>query len=139
MSRRGFTVIEALVAIALLAILAQAGATMMTSLAAAVRVGAATRTLAQTMRETRARAMAEGDALEIVFDATAGRWTLRDATGAIRRVEPLPAPVGFQSVPARARIRFTSTGAAENGTVVLAAGTASASIVVNQRGRVRLG
>jgi type II secretion system protein H len=137
--RQGFTLIEMLVVVAIAALLAHASALTMTSLVAALRLGASTRTLAQTMRETRARAMAEGAALDVLFDATTSRWTIRTLDGTVRRVEVLPAGVQFQALPTRARIRFDSAGTAENGTVTLAGGPATCRIVVNQRGRVRLG
>jgi len=139
MTRRGFTLIETLAAVLLIAILARTTTLAMASLTASMAVGAATRTLAQTMREIRARAMAEGLPLDVAFDVTAQRWTIRTTDGAVRRTEPLPAPVGFVSLPAAARIRFTSSGTADNGTVVLGTGATTGRIVVNQRGRVRLG
>jgi hypothetical protein len=104
-----------------------------------VAVSASTRTLAQTMREVRARAMAEGQPLDVTFDASTSRWSVRTSAGLARRDDALPAPLRFVSLPASARIRFTSTGTADNSTVVVGAGAATARIVVNQRGRVRLG
>jgi prepilin-type N-terminal cleavage/methylation domain-containing protein len=139
MRRRGFTLIEALACAMVAAILARASALATASLATTLRVSASTRTLAQTMRETRARAMAEGQPLDVTFDAATSRWSVRTTAGITRRVEALPEPLRFVSLPASERIRFTSTGTADNGTVVVGAGTATARIVVNQRGRVRLG
>jgi prepilin-type N-terminal cleavage/methylation domain-containing protein len=140
MTRRGFTVIEALVGVAIAAILASTSAVVTSSLATALRLTASARTLAEAMRETRGRAMAEGVALDVRFDATAGVWTITAIDGTVRRAQPLPPSVRFLSLPARARIRFDSTGAAENGTVALGGGAAATCrIVVNQRGRVRLG
>jgi len=139
MTRRGFSLVDALAAVMLTAILARESTLAATALAASLRVGATTRMLAQTMRETRAHAMAEGLALDVVFDATSSLWTVRTPAGAARRTESLPSPVHFVSLPATARIRFGSTGAAENGTIVLGAGSTTGRIIVNQRGRVRLG
>ena len=139
MTRRGFTLIDALACVMVVVILARASALTAASLAAALRVGAATRTLAQTMRETRARAMAEGRALDVVFDPATKVWRIRALDGTVRRTEPLPVPVRFVSLPASAQIRFGSTGTAENGTIVLGADATTGRIVVNQRGRVRLG
>ncbi len=139
MTRGGFGLTEALATMLLVAILAREATLAAAGLAATLRVAAATRTLAQTMRETRARAMAEGIALEVTFDATAGRWAIRTSDGTVRRTDPLPAPVRFVSLPASARIRFGATGTADNGTIVLGAGGSAGRIVVNQRGRVRLG
>lgn len=139
MTRRGFTLPDALVVVLLTAILARTATLAMATLTAAVRVGATTRTLAQSMRETRARALAEGTSLDVVFDATASLWRIRTPAGIVRRTETLPPAVRFESLPASARVRFGPTGAAENGTVVLGAGATTGRIVVNQRGRVRLG
>jgi prepilin-type N-terminal cleavage/methylation domain-containing protein len=139
MTRRGFTLIETLVAVAIAAIAARTTVLATASLAASLRVGASTRTLAQTMRETRARAMAEGESLDVVFDAPTSRWTVRTLDGSIRRAEPLPDPVRFLSLPARAGVRFTATGMADNATIVLGTSRSTGRIIVNQRGRVRLG
>ena len=139
MQQRGFTLIETLCCVTIAAVLAHAGAIATASLAAALRVAATTRTLAQTMRATRARAMAEGIPLEVRFDVATSRWTIRTDDGTIRHAEPLPASVRFASLPARALVGFTPTGTADNATIVLATGASSARIVVNQRGRVRLG
>jgi hypothetical protein len=77
--------------------------------------------------------------LEIRFDVAAGRWSIRTDDGTIRQSERLPDPVRFTSLPARALVRFTPAGTTDNATIVLGAGASSARIVVNQRGRVRLG
>jgi prepilin-type N-terminal cleavage/methylation domain-containing protein len=140
MTRRGFTLIETLVGVAIAAILASTSALLLSSLATALRLAASVRTIAQAMRETRARAIAEGSPLDVRFDASTSSWTITAVDGTIRRAEPLPASLRFVALPARARIRFDSTGAAENGTVTLGGGgSATSRIVVNQRGRVRLG
>ena len=139
MTSRGFTLIETLVAIALAAVLASAAALAASSLATALRLGATVRTLAQTMRETRARAMAEGAALDVVFDATTSSWRIQSLDGTTRRTQALPAPVRFTSLPVSPRVRFDATGSANNATIALGAGVATCRIVVNQRGRVRLG
>jgi Tfp pilus assembly protein FimT len=137
---RGFTVLETLLVVALAGWLAATAVAATTSLAAALRLSATARTLAQTARETRARAMAEGIPLEILLDTTSSAWSVRQLDGTVRHAAVLPAPVTFLAVPASTRLRFESTGTATNGTVVLGGTTtARRSIVVNQRGRVRLG
>jgi Tfp pilus assembly protein FimT len=130
--------IDTVVAMATIAVLATSGMLAASSMGAAFRLAATARVLAQTMRETRARAMAEGTPLDVRFDATTRTWTIHAPDGTIRRSEPLPPPVRFLGLPASGRIRFDSAGTAENGTIALAAGTATRRIVVNQRGRVRL-
>jgi prepilin-type N-terminal cleavage/methylation domain-containing protein len=139
MTRRGFTLIETVVALALTATLIGTSTMLLSSLAATFQLAASVRTITQTMRATRARAMAEGVALDVAFDASTGIWSIRTSDGTMRRTQALPAPVHFLTLPARARIRFESTGTADNGTIVLGAGSATRRIIVNQRGRVRLG
>jgi len=51
----------------------------------------------------------------------------------------LPATVAYAAVPARQRVSFGGLGNAENATITLAAGRRQRSVVVNQRGRVRVG
>jgi type II secretion system protein H len=139
MRTRGFTLIETLCSTAIVAVVATGGVLATASLAATLRVATTARTLGQTMRATRARAMAEGTPLEVRFDATAGRWSIHSDDGMTRQIAAIPESVRFASLPARAVVRFTPTGTADNATIVLAAGPSSARIVVNQRGRVRLG
>jgi prepilin-type N-terminal cleavage/methylation domain-containing protein len=139
MHRRGFTGIEMVVALAITAIVAATAATALGSSVATFRLATTVRTLAETMRETRARALAEGLPLEVRFDASARIWRVTTSAGTVRRWDPLPASVRFVSLPVRARIRFDATGEAENGTITVGTLAASRRIVVNQRGRVRLG
>src|SRR5262245_46040364 len=136
--RAGFTLVEALVAMALGAVLAASVANVVTSLAAALRLAASARTLAETLRWARGHAIAEGMPLEAQLDATTGTWTVRTIAGVVRERGALPAPVTFGALPASATVRFGSTGTATNGTIVLTAIGRSRSIIVNQRGRVRL-
>jgi prepilin-type N-terminal cleavage/methylation domain-containing protein len=138
-SQRGFTQIEVLVVLAVSTAIAATALPAMTSLGATLRLAASVRTLTETLRETRARALADGDALDALFDPTTGTWRVQTATGALRRQETLPAPLRFTALPATSRIRFSATGTAENGTIVVGSGALSRRIIVNQRGRVRLG
>ena len=139
MHRRGFTGIEMVVALAITAIVAGTAVSALGSFAATFRLATTVRTLAQTIRETRARALAEGLPLEVRFDADARIWRVTTTSGTVRRWDPLPPSVRFVALPARARIRFDATGEAENGTITVGARAAVRRIVVNQRGRVRLG
>jgi len=134
----GFTLVEALVALAVAAIVAATAYGTMASLSATVQVQAGARELAQTLRRTRSRAIAEGTTLDAVFDAATATWSIRAVDGTIRTRGRLPAAVRFSGLPARGRVRFGSTGTADNATVVLGTSTGTKSIVVNQRGRVRL-
>ena len=136
--KRGFTLIESVAALALVVLIASTALPAVSSLAASLNVATSARTLAQTLRETRARAVAEGAPLEVRFDAATSLWSVRTLDGTVRRSERLPGTVAFTALPVRARIRFEPTGAAENGTIVLGSAAATRRIVVNQRGRVRL-
>ena len=136
--RAGFTAIELLVVIAIGATVMMSGVRAITTTARSVHLAAAARVMAQTMRETRARALAEGVPLDLVFDAAASTWEERDAGGTTRWSRALPPPITYGALPALPRVRFGSTGAAENKTIALLGGVATRHIVVNQRGRVRL-
>jgi Tfp pilus assembly protein FimT len=135
--RRGATLLEVIAALGLGGIVAGVVSARLTTLAASLELATSARSIAQTLRMVRAQALAEGTPLDATFDATAGTWCIEGPGGATRTTA-LPFPVAFTSLPARARIRFGSTGTAENGTIVLAADGRDASIIVNQRGRVRL-
>lgn len=102
-----------------------------------IRLSGATRTVATTLRLARGRALAIGAPVEVRFDVASGALEIAGAAPAPTR-QPLPDGVAFASVPARARIRFGGLGTAENGTIVLAAGRRQRSLIVNQRGRVRV-
>jgi prepilin-type N-terminal cleavage/methylation domain-containing protein len=134
----GFTVIELLVVVAIGATVTMGGARAIGASLISVRLAAASRVMAQTMRETRARALGEGIALDLVFDAPTSTWEERDGNGGTRWSKTLPPPITYGALPALPRVRFGSTGAAENKTITLLAGPATRRIVVNQRGRVRL-
>ena len=136
--RAGFTAIELLVVIAIGATVMMGGVRAIATSARSVRLAAAARVMAQTMRETRARALAEGVPLDLVFDAPASTWEERDGGGSTRWSRTLPSPITYGALPALPRVRFGSTGVAENKTITLLAGGAIRRIVVNQRGRVRL-
>jgi prepilin-type N-terminal cleavage/methylation domain-containing protein len=137
-ARAGFTVIELLIAIGVGAVVARSALPELTGLARTLRLATSARTLAQRLRETRARAIAEGSPIDARFDATAGTWAIVGSDGTIRETHALAPAVSFGGLPGSGRIRFGTTGVAENGTIVLATGAADRRIVVNQRGRVRL-
>jgi type IV fimbrial biogenesis protein FimT len=136
--RSGFTLVELVVGLAVAVVVTTTAHAALGTMAAALRVSASARTIAETLRATRGRAMAEGTALDAVFDDVAATWSIRGTDGSLRTTTPLPAPVRFTSLPARRRIRFGSTGTAENGTITVGTAGRTKSIVVNQRGRVRL-
>ncbi|HZP42897.1 MAG TPA: GspH/FimT family protein [Candidatus Binatia bacterium] len=134
---QGFTLLESLVTVGLAAALAGLGLVRIPELASGLRLAGAARTLATTLRLARGRALAIGAPVEVRFDVAASAIEVVGAEPEPAR-RPLPGGVAFAAVPVRARIRFGGLGTAENGTVVLAAGGRRRSVVVNQRGRVRV-
>ena len=133
----GFTLLEAMLGMALGAVMIGTSAVRLLDLVESARLAGAVRTVASTLRMARGRAMAAGAPVEVRFDATLRRVDLRDGTRVLA-THALPAGVALVGLPARARIRFGGLGTAENGTVTLGAGARVHSVVVNQRGRVRV-
>src|SRR5438067_2521218 len=72
------------------------------------------------------------------FDAARALCETRDRAGALLSTRWLPPGVGFAALPARSRVLFGGLGSAENATITLAAGARTRSVIVNQRGRVRV-
>jgi len=134
----GFTLLEALVGTALLAVTVGEGAVRLVDLLQSARLAGAVRTVASTLRMARGRAISGGGSIEVRFDAAGRLVELRDGAARVLETRVLPAGVALIGLPARARIRFGGLGTAENGTVTLGAGTRAHSVVVNQRGRVRV-
>lgn len=134
----GFTLLEALVGTALLAVTVGEGAVRLVDLLQSARLAGAVRTVASTLRMARGRAISSGGPIEVRFDAAGRLVELRDGAARVLETHVLPAGVVLVALPARACIRFGGLGTAENGTVTLGAGTRAHSVVVNQRGRVRV-
>ena len=134
----GFTLLEALVGTALLAITVGEGAVRLVDLLQSARLAGAVRTVATTLRMARGRAISGGGPIEVRFDAAGRLVELRDGASRVLETRVLPAGVALVALPVRARIRFGALGTAENGTVTLGAGARAHSVVVNQRGRVRV-
>jgi prepilin-type N-terminal cleavage/methylation domain-containing protein len=135
---RGFTLVEAIVGMALASVVAGIGTVEMVELLGSARLAGAARTTAGTLRLARGMAIARGAGVEVRFDRMAGTYELRDRNSAVLQAHRLPVGVAFAALPARGRLNFGGLGTADNGTVVLAAGTRTRSVVVNQRGRVRV-
>jgi len=114
------------------------GVTRLPILIDGVRVAGAGRTVATGLRLARERALAAGTSIEVAFDAVTGACDTRDAGGALLERRRLPPGVVFAALPARRRVTFGGLGTAENATIVVAASGRQRSVVVNQRGRVRL-
>jgi Tfp pilus assembly protein FimT len=102
------------------------------------RLAGAARTIATALRLARGIAVAGDAAVDVQFDAARGVCETRDRAGLVLETRPLPPGVVFAALPARARIRFGGLGTADNGTITLGSGARARSIIVNQRGRVRV-
>jgi prepilin-type N-terminal cleavage/methylation domain-containing protein len=135
---RGFTLVEALVGLALAGVLAGTGVVRLVALVETARVTGAARTVATALRLARALAIAGGAAIEVRFDVVRSACETRDQAGVLLETRALPPLVGFASLPARRRVLFGGLGTAENATIAIAAGARVRQIVVNQRGRVRV-
>jgi Tfp pilus assembly protein FimT len=135
---RGTTLPELIVALGVAAVVGAIAVAGFVELVQSARVAGAARALAAGLRAARGRALAGDGPVEVRFDAGGGRWTVLDGGGVPVTARALPATVAFTALPARARVRFTRIGTADNATVALAAGGRVRQVVVNQRGRVRL-
>ncbi len=123
---------------ALASVLAGVGMLRLASLIQGVRVAGGTRTIATALRLARGRALAGGAAIEVRFDAGRQTCDTLDRNGTLLESRPLPVGVVFAALPARGRVLFGGLGTAENATVTLSAGARARSVIVNQRGRVRM-
>jgi len=123
---------------ALAAVLAGIGTVRLVTLVGSARLAGAAHGVGTALRLARGRALAGGTTVEVRFDAALGVFETRTRSGVSLASSRLPAGVTFAALPARARLSFTGVGTAENGTITLTSGTATRSVVVNQRGRVRM-
>ena len=138
MRAAGFTLLELVGTLGLAAVLGGTSVTRLVTLVEGARLAGGVRTVATTLRVARGRALADGRQIEVRFDQIRRACETRDADGRTLETAPLPRGVVFAGLPARARILFGALGVAENGTITLGAGARQRSVVVNQRGRVRL-
>jgi len=130
--------LEALGSVALAAILSGVAAARLIELTSSARLAGAARTIATALRLARGRALAAGGSLEVRLDAVRMVLELHDGGGALLETRWLPAGVRFAALPARDRVQFGGLGTAQNATVTLSAGARARSVIVNQRGRVRV-
>ena len=129
---RGTTVLEACAAIALTAAAAVAIVDGLEPLVCAFRLEAARSTLVDVLLEAR-RFAYERDVNALV-EAHVGDTSVRlDAA----TPQPLGEGVVITAAPSDGNVTFRSTGLADNATVAIACGEATASVVVNQRGVIR--
>jgi prepilin-type N-terminal cleavage/methylation domain-containing protein len=139
----GFTVIELLVALAILAIFAGAAALAWPRLEAALRLDAATHQLAADLHDARVLAIASAARVRLVFTPGAARYRLERAddagTFALAAMRVLPRGIAIADANSGGDLVFSARGNAENGTIVLVDRRGlHASVRLNQRGRVTI-
>lgn len=135
----GFTQIELAICLGVAALLAAVAVPRMAAWSDIARTHGAAYGLASALRQTRSRALESGETLTVRFDPAASSWEVRSADARVLGVVRLPPPLRFASLPLTGQIHFGGTGRADNATITLASGDSRARVVVNQRGRVRLG
>ncbi len=123
---------------ALATVLAGIGTVRMVVLVQTARLAGAAHGVGTVLRLARGRALAAGTTIDVRFDSAVGIIETRTRAGTTLATTRLPPGVSFTTLPARGRVSFTGLGGADNATITLAGGTAARSVVVNQRGRVRL-
>jgi len=134
----GFTLLEVIVCVGLGMVLAGVGVVRLVDLIQSVRLAGAAREVATALRLARGDALSAGASIEVRFDAARTLCETRARMGALLDTRRLPPGVDFAALPARSRVLFGGLGDAENATITLAAGARRRSVIVNQRGRVRV-
>lgn len=137
----GLTIVECLVAVAVLGIVAGGAAFVWPRLASAFRLEAALHELAADLHDTRVLAVAAAARARVVFVRGAAGYRLEraddDGTYHLTAERVLPAGVVVADVNSGGDLVFSGRGNAENGTVVLADRRGlRATLRLNQRGRV---
>ena len=134
----GFSLLELVACLALVATIATAGALRLPDVLASLRLSGAAQRLSAALRQARGRALERGGPVEVQLDEGGSMWELRDTSGVTVAREALPPGVTFAGLPASRRVRFSALGTTDNATIALGAGATVRRIVVNQRGRVRV-
>jgi len=134
----GFTLFEVVAGLALAATVTGISVARAPALVGPVRLTGAAERLAAALRQARGQALARNRQVEVRFDPPRRAWSLHENGGPALEVHSLPTGIGFSSLPSSGRVRFGTTGGADNATVVLASGTRTRRVVVNQRGRVQI-
>jgi Tfp pilus assembly protein FimT len=133
---RGVTLLELLVLLGLLSVLAGAAAPRVTGMMDALELRAGAVRLASTLVRARLAALADGRAWWVrIVDARA--FEIGPEGGEPSRAE-LPGRVRFVGATSGGDVRFAPSGWAENATFTLRRDHLARSVVVNQRGRVRI-
>jgi Tfp pilus assembly protein FimT len=134
----GVTLFEVVAGLALAATVTGIGAARLPVVVGPVRLTGAAERLAAALRLARGQALARNRRIEVRFDPPRRSWSLHEEGGPPLETHALPAGIVFSALPSALRVRFGTTGTADNATVVLASGPRSRRVVVNQRGRVQI-
>jgi prepilin-type N-terminal cleavage/methylation domain-containing protein len=135
-SAGGWTLLECLVALAVLAIACAAVVPSASSALAAVRLRTAALQVAAAIARSRSGALTEGRTWQLRLTGPAAFEV--GALGAPAMREVLPPGAAFDTGASRASVRFSASGVADNATLVLRVGERRQRVVVNQRGRITL-
>lgn len=135
--RTGFTLLELMAVVGLSSIIAMLALLHLPGLRDPIRLRGAAHEFAATLRLARARALAHGVRVRVTvvgFPPTATVFEGATAVGSwqLPRVTVLTGPPGGALI-------FTALGTGPNATVTFGAGARTRSVIVNQRGRVRVG
>ncbi|HYB98574.1 MAG TPA: hypothetical protein VEC57_05505 [Candidatus Limnocylindrales bacterium] len=130
---RGATMLELTMAMAVAGLLAALTAAGVRPLAASVAVEASRMAVLDALTEARRRAYERESNVQVELAAGSGSVVLQPGA----RKRRLADGVAITAAPADGTIEFRASGLADNATVTLAAGAATATVVVNQRGVVR--
>jgi general secretion pathway protein H len=131
----GFTLLELLVVVGILALATSISWPLMRNTSVAHRLDGATSDIVATARMARAEAMRTGNEVALILDMTERRYGAPGATGP--RTLPggvaieVQLPAGEQVSPSSGRIRFFADGASTGGRVILRAGTRTAAIDID--------
>ena len=135
--RAGFTLLELIAGLAVLGSLAVAAVLGASAALSGVRVRAASVQLFSAFVRAREAAMAEGRTWEV--RRVNERVIAVGPTGTTAVEETLPEGTRVASATAGGRVRFATSGTADNATFVVESGGAEQRrVIVNQRGRVTL-
>ena len=135
--RAGTTLIDLIAALGIASLLVGLAVLHLPGLSDPIRLRGAAHELAATLRLARARALAHGVRVRVAVAGTPPVATVFEGSRAVGSWH-LPR-VTLISLPAGGSLTFTALGTAPNATITFGAGARRRSVIVNQRGRVRVG
>lgn len=146
MSERGFTLVELLVVLAIMAMTLTIAVPRFSQVLPGSQLREATQALAASLREARGRAIRTGRAVALTLDLDAGLYRIEGDAESDPTALPDALALAFDGGPlshigdGERRIRFFPDGGATGGSIALSSGARSRSIDVDWlTGRVRVG